>query len=715
MMINGIWAQMRGLGAAVWGGGVRWVWMLCLLWGSVGHAVPVQVVHEAGQWRSYWHQLSEDKNVGGVLWRVQQGFEIREDFKIAPESYWEVASGQTVSWRNQLLNQLSERSYLFKSGFGRLSVFSEGQFNGDWHVLEGALHFGRAGVFGGVADSGVHLYPGTRLEYDPGVLMWGRLYMHEQRPQWCGRWQCALESPQLFDEQGVQWVVRQGVATQRGVVFGDIPIYKLGAGVLHWQGIDVGPALRGPVHVLEGGLWVNTATGAPIHVYQGAWVRAWGADLGQLYVRSGGRVQVWRDSDGPGLRVGFNLGMAPGALMVLERGAERPELAVIEARRGAQLHLDGHVLVSLQGQGWDPRQRYALIKADQYHGRFADYEIQGAVPAEYRGVLEYDAQGLWLEFVPLSAGRLQPDRWLPDAAQRHSIVLKSSYFPQSVAQFYQLYEPRVAGLSGWVWSGGARQRLSTGAGSSVLNDGMHYLGLNWQSAAADPVNIGLQVGFERGNWYAGQHKTQIDSWIGGLSLQQQHRTGWGWLLGVSRHQYRLQGLRGLEAQYDYRAHLTQFYGQLSYDQYFAQTAESHWRLTPLVRVRWMRLHRPAYQSYSAQTHSAASVASSTDQLKEWAVGVRAQWSKESGHQRTRWYLEAKQHWWAGSTQLRAAYTEGGQTRLSSQHSTIRPYWSLQLGLQHHPHPHWSIHAGMQTRLGPGRRENALQLNIEGVF
>ena len=113
MMINGIWAQMRGLGAAVWGGGVRWVWMLCLLWGSVGHAVPVQVVHEAGQWRSYWHQLSEDKNVGGVLWRVQQGFEIREDFKIAPESYWEVASGQTVSWRNQLLNQLSERSYLF--------------------------------------------------------------------------------------------------------------------------------------------------------------------------------------------------------------------------------------------------------------------------------------------------------------------------------------------------------------------------------------------------------------------------------------------------------------------------------------------------------------------------------------------------------------------------------------------------------------------------
>jgi len=65
----------------------------------------------------WWSALGVDVvfalGVGGVLWRVQQGFEIREDFKIAPESYWEVASGQTVSWRNQLLNQLSERSYLF--------------------------------------------------------------------------------------------------------------------------------------------------------------------------------------------------------------------------------------------------------------------------------------------------------------------------------------------------------------------------------------------------------------------------------------------------------------------------------------------------------------------------------------------------------------------------------------------------------------------------
>src|SRR5690625_4654247 len=298
------------------------------------YAVPAHSLQSSTDWRSHWDQLPADKNAGGVLWQVEGSFEIKEDFKSVPDGYWQVGEEQTVRWENTLLNAPTERGNLYKLGAGRLAIHSEGHFNGAVHLLEGSLFLGSADIFAGVADSGVHAYAGSRLEYGRDVQMWGRLHLQD-RPLRCGAVACPVNQAQGPYADGVQWVVDEGVASQYGAVFADVPIYKLGAGVLHLANRDVGPGIWGPLHVLQGGVRLNTASGAPMHIHGGAWAEVVHADLAQLFVRSGGRLQVGRHNGGPGLKVGMDLVLEAGALTELHRGSAHPENPVIETRPGA--------------------------------------------------------------------------------------------------------------------------------------------------------------------------------------------------------------------------------------------------------------------------------------------------------------------------------------------------------------------------------------------
>src|SRR5690625_6875430 len=113
---------------------------------------------------------------------------------------------------------------------------------------------------------------------------------------------------------------------------------------------------------------------------------------------------------------------------------------------------------------------------------------------------------------------------------------------------------------------------------------MNYLGLNWQSTHDEPINVGMQFGVEHGNWYAQQDKTHINGWIGGISLQQQHSSGWHWQLGVARHQYRLDGHRAQNYPHRYRARMNQVYGQIGYTLEQATAENNHWSLSPALSI-----------------------------------------------------------------------------------------------------------------------------------
>jgi len=361
-------------------------------WPRFAYAVPAVSIEDRSQWQAQWEQLPADKETGGVLWQAEGSFEIQEDFKSATDAYWQVESGHTLSWKNSILNAAHERSQLYKLGAGRLAIHTDGLFNGTLHLVEGSLFLAKADIFGGVADTGVRAYQGTRLEYGPDLQMWGRLDLDTQ-PISCGAVSCPSSGGQGPYADGLQWVVDQGVASQYGAIFGDVPVYKLGDGVLHLANIDVGPGMRGDFHVLQGGLRLATATGAPIHIHRGARAEVVHADLAQLYVRSGGRLQVGRHNGGPGLKVGMDLLLEAGALTELQRSSRYADRAVIEARPGANITLDGDLLIGLTGSGWDPNTRYALIAADDYQGQFAAYEIQGDIPADHTGTLLYEDGG----------------------------------------------------------------------------------------------------------------------------------------------------------------------------------------------------------------------------------------------------------------------------------------------------------------------------------
>src|SRR5699024_10627854 len=221
-------------------------------------------------------------------------------------------------------------------------------------------------------------------------------------------------------------------------------------------------------------------------------------------------------------------------------------------------------------------------------------------------------------------------------------------------------QTRQAGRSGWAWSGGARLRPNHSDRHSRLNYLMNYLGLNWQSTHPEPINVGMQFGVERGNWYAQQDKTHIDGWVAGLSLQQQHSSGWHWQVGVARHHYRLEGHRAQKYAHRYCARMNQIYGQIGYTIEQVTAENNQWSLGPILSMRWIRLRSPEHQEKHPQTKRGLIVQKNTDTLTELALGLRGQWTYQPHQQPTTFYTELKHHWWKGQTRLQTLYTTGHQ-------------------------------------------------------
>lgn len=189
------------------------------------------------------------------------------------------------------------------------------------------------------------------------------------------------------------------------------------------------------------------------------------------------------------------------------------------------------------------------------------------------------------------------------AALRKSLILSSHQLPEAVRQYYTHQTATQKGLSGWAWSGGAKQR----GHNHRLHYQIHYLGLHWQNndAKHHPINFGLQIGFEHGDWQQKQAKTDVNSWLIGLSLQQQHPSGWQWHIGMAHHRYKLDSQRQTNPQAQqsrHSAHLNQIYGQIGYPINIT-TERYHWQITPIARLRWLQLHSPSHTETKAKAET----------------------------------------------------------------------------------------------------------------
>src|SRR5699024_11063805 len=201
---------------------------------------------------------------------------------------------------------------------------------------------------------------------------------------------------------------------------------------------------------------------------------------------------------------------------------------------------------------------YALIGVEgDYDGRFSDYDLYGALPKDYEGVLDYEDSGLWLAFRRLMTQ--QPLIIRRNYHELHrSLALSSYYFPESIRQHYMSQPELPTGLSSWVWHGGSHQR-SHGA---KLRQEMSYFGLNWQKAGqTTPLNLGLQFGYEHGHGEQPPTLSRSNSWVRGLSAERSLENGLGWRIGAAHHRYRISGSRE-KAQHRYPAHLTQLHVQI---------------------------------------------------------------------------------------------------------------------------------------------------------
>src|SRR5690625_3817354 len=214
-------------------------------------ALTLTPVQNLAQWQQIWDQFDQDHDVSGRHWQSEDSFVIKESFRNKGSSYWEVGLGQTLGWDNVLLDEPVDQGHVYKFGAGRLSLASTGRLRGDVNLLEGSLRLERADAVN--YSTQLFTYANTRLEYGAGIEMWANLHA-EPTAQFCGQIACPNTAGMGPYADGMQWHVAQGEASQHGLIFSQIPLYKTGQGVLYLAHPLVANTIQHDFHIVEGGL-----------------------------------------------------------------------------------------------------------------------------------------------------------------------------------------------------------------------------------------------------------------------------------------------------------------------------------------------------------------------------------------------------------------------------------------------------------------------------
>ncbi|MCI2807756.1 autotransporter outer membrane beta-barrel domain-containing protein [Eoetvoesiella caeni] len=325
----------------------------------------------------------------GVMRIADPGFESADDYLIgASAATINVGEGAAAHFSGHIGSMPGSPHGLIKLGAGELALSGLNTYAGNSRLLQGGLQARSNNAWGWAS---LLAAPGTRLEYAPGVQMDASLHITAMRVQdWA--------PPGSYDEvpapphaDSLRWVVEEGQAFHAGLLQGDAPFVKQGAGRLNIVG-DAMPYM-GNALVEAGTLAINEIFGGFVVVGKGARLEGNGTVAGARILRGGALAPG--NSIGTLMVVG-DVYFEPGSRFEVEVD---PGGAGDALRVGGKASLAGDVVALARAGVWKPSTSYALLSADQgLDGRFDSVSVPGDF-AFLQPQLAYDAQTVTLTLV----------------------------------------------------------------------------------------------------------------------------------------------------------------------------------------------------------------------------------------------------------------------------------------------------------------------------
>jgi len=242
---------------------------------------------------------------------------------------------------------------LMKLGAGTLALSGANTYSGATFLLQGTLQARSDSAWGWAS---LQAATGSKLEYAPGVVMASPLHIAALRVEdWASPGSYGpVAAPEHADK--LRWSVADGQAVHAGLLQGDAPFVKQGAGRLNITGDALG--YTGGALVEQGTLAVNDMFGGAVSVGAGARLEGGGMVSG-AEIMAGGTLAPG-NSIGT-LRVGGDLRFEPGSRFEVEVAPDGAGDAVWASGKAM---LAGDVMALAQAGLWRASTSYTLLKAE---------------------------------------------------------------------------------------------------------------------------------------------------------------------------------------------------------------------------------------------------------------------------------------------------------------------------------------------------------------
>lgn len=325
----------------------------------------------------------------GVMRITEAGFESNQDYLIGGSAAAiNVEEGVAAHFGGQIGNVPGSPHGLIKLGAGELALSGENIYTGATRLLQGGLQARSNSAWGWAS---LQAAVGTRLEYASEVEISAPLHITTMRVQdWAppGSYGTVI-APEHAGS--LRWVVASGEAVHAGLLQGEAPFVKQGAGRLNISGDAMG--YTGDALVENGVLAINEIFGGSVQVGNGARLEGTGV-VASARILSGG-ILAPGNSIGT-LMVNGDLRFDAGSRFEMEVD---PNGASDSVWVSGKAFLAGDVVALARAGVWKPSTSYALLSADNgLDGQFDSVSVPGDF-AFLEPRLIYDADTVTLTLV----------------------------------------------------------------------------------------------------------------------------------------------------------------------------------------------------------------------------------------------------------------------------------------------------------------------------
>lgn len=476
------------------------IWGVPLVGGAYG-GVQAAGVHQV------WHadDLAVDPvyTLQGQQLQVKGRVQTDTPFLVVRDSVLNIEAGAVLELRGKLSNPEGAMPFLEKTGSGSLVLAGVSELTSNFIVREGTLRVAHEGSLGWKSN-GISLYPGTRLEYLPGLRGRGQLYFQG--------------IPSLQDRP-IQWEVATGRAVQIADIHGQGHIQKTGAGHLEWPS-ELRSNFSGYIDIQEGSFSLGTSATAWFSLQANTAFVGLGGSVQGLRLEA--HSQFWVGQGRPRrftVRRQFSMAPASTLIMRLWPNGEHDYLYTDQAQ------LAGLLALELQDGDWSQAARYTVIESTQaIRGQFDHSQVNRSEVATH---LDYKPNAVSVVLTPgLTPGPVAPPL-IPRPKAPAATTPRSLAHPYNAIDASVLDDIRLLGQwqqyklrqnpdqSGWIQAQHRGQHHLRLAGQDALARHGEWLGFGGQVALNPHTSVAWALATGQQRWTGTQafqgHQTQADS------------------------------------------------------------------------------------------------------------------------------------------------------------------------------------------------------------